>query len=203
MRICPQFGTGHLVSFCLCPRCERPVSIILAPTIGSERTLEWLLNVDETRIHDVALVSGWRIKETFPAPVTRSVPEHTPDDVAKLYRAARSAIARHEIEAAAFLLRRVVERLLLILDGGAAGTLSDRLAALAQAGRLSAILLPWAQELTVIVGGDADLATARDADVAAANEFVEMFLLNAFTTIGQFETRLSRAAAAPDLQPAE
>jgi hypothetical protein len=198
---CPQASTGNVVSFGLCQRCDRPVAVVLARGEHAQVDRKWFRKYEADEDHDLAQVSGWAIKEIFPSPIIRFVPEHTPSAIAALYRQAKSALGKEEFEAAGFLFRTIVERSLRILLGARSASLLQRIGALAEDGCIPVWLQHWAGELRIIAADGIPAGVdVQGHDVRAAAEFVEAFLLIVFTARTNFESRLSSYGPAAEAE---
>jgi hypothetical protein len=123
-------------------------------------------------------------------PMIRYAPEHTPGEIARLYRQARASLRRNEPVAAELLLENVIADALTVIDDVAAGSRLDRIDALVQSERLSRHFAEWARE----VDRDATRA-ARGALAMALGEFAEALLQALFTMPSRYAARLSRPQA--------
>jgi hypothetical protein len=180
----------RVVFFCTCPGCERPVSLLLKPGPNPTREADWFESYHARGRNDLITFSGWAVDEIVP-PMIRFAPEHTPGDIARLYRQARGSLRRNEPVAAELLLENVIADALTVIDGGAAGSRLDRIDALVQSERLPRQFADWARE----VDRDATHA-ARGASAMALGEFTEALLQALFTTPSRFAARLSRPQTA-------
>ncbi|MCZ7658415.1 MAG: hypothetical protein M5U07_11420 [Xanthobacteraceae bacterium] len=173
-----QPARKNIVSCCMCPRCELPVSVILIPTADTSTAHEWFLKNEAYGNHDLLRMSRWLIQEVIPTPAIKGAPEHTPTDIAKLNRQARRCMERGENEAARILFGKVLDRSFAALDEDGSGSRVERIGRLVEAGRLPRSLQDCAQELRGLDHDRLDLAPDELMTLAA---FAETFLLSAFT----------------------
>jgi hypothetical protein len=174
----------------MCPRCELPVSLVLCPEAGGVGPNWFVLEAGYGK-HDLIKASKWSIRAFFPTPTPKRVPEHVPIDIARIYQQAISCLLRREKEAAALLLRRSAEKALDKLNCIQTGSLSDRVNCLAREGRIANYFGQWASELHLL-STPSEIDDPKLDDLRATAEFVEAFVLSAFTLDGMFELRRSR-----------
>lgn len=182
--------------FTSCARCLEPSCHILAPAGASRVTKEWFATSQaRTNGTEILTASGWKISETFPKPLTYSAPESTPAEIARIYLQARSAHARKEFDGAAMLYRKTLETAVKNLDATATGSLDARIKALSKSDLIPKAVATWAHEIRGI-GNEAahDADEPAEEDVAAAAQFVEAFLLYAFTMPEKIATRMTKPA---------
>jgi hypothetical protein len=121
------------------------------------------------------------------------IPEHTPPDIARLYKQAHSAKAREERETAGFILGKVLEVSLKLMNPDIKGPLAGRIDKMAETGRIPDDVRKWAHEIR-IVRNDAvhEVDEPSASDIEEAAEFVEAFLTFVFTMPKKYELRASR-----------
>jgi hypothetical protein len=184
----------EVVAFCICRRCDMPVSVVLVPGVVGVHANR-LLGAEALADRDLLQASGWRVKEIFPHAVVKGAPEHTPPDIARLYRQARAAISRQEPETAKLLFRETIERAVRSLDPAVTGPLLERIDRFAEQGLIPPVIRAWAHELDLTDVSSQRVEKPGDPALAAMSEFAETLLLSAFTVAAKVAAR--RPAALP------
>lgn len=176
-----------------CPTCYKPSALTLHSAGKARVTSEWFGTSAAKGNVDLLAESGWSIFAHYPKAVTADVPEHTPADIARLYRQAQSAKARGERETAGFVFGKVLEISLKLIDPEVKGALATRIDKLAKTGRISDDVRKWAHEIR-IVRNDAvhEVDEPEESDIEEIAEFVEAFLTFVFTMPKKYELRASR-----------
>jgi hypothetical protein len=184
---------GLIYAFVVCPTCYLPAALGLFQGKSPKANADWFLTSDAKGSIDILVQSGWEVKTTFPEFREKEAPQHTPDDIARLYRQAASAQSRQENEAAGFLYGKTLEASIKRLAPSITGTLAQRIERLSQDGILSEDVRKWAHEIR-IVRNDAVHETDEPApqEIVAMAEFTEAFLLFVFTMRKKYEDRKSK-----------
>jgi hypothetical protein len=174
----------------------QPSIVTLVLSGDSKVTPDWFLTNAASENIDLVTQSKWLIGPKYPKASDTDVPEHTPPDIARLFKQAHSAKNRGERETAGFVFGKVLEVSLKTLDPAAGGTLASRIDTLAANQKLPAEVKQWAHEIR-IVRNDAvhEVTEPSEADIAEITEFVEAFLSFVFTMPKKYELRKSRQNA--------
>lgn len=180
-------------AFVTCPTCKMPAALVLIAGNDRKATADWFLTGSSQGNVDAAVASGWKVITSFPTFQEKEAPQHTPADIARLFKQAASAQQRQENEAAGFLFGKTLEASIKKLAPEVTGTLAQRIDRLAEAGDISADVRKWAHEIRII-RNDAVHETIEPPpeEIAAIAEFTEAFLLFVFTMRRKYEDRKSK-----------
>jgi hypothetical protein len=96
-------------AFVTCPTCKSPSALVLTPGRDRKATSDWFFTGSSKGSVDAAVASGWNVITSFPTFQEKGAPQHTPDDIARLFKQAASAQRRQENEAAGFLFGKTLE----------------------------------------------------------------------------------------------
>lgn len=184
---------GVVYAFVICPTCSLPAALQLTQGPNSKVTADWFMTSDAKGSIDAIVQSGWRVSATFPEFQEKQAPQHTPDDIARLYKQAGSAQSRQENEAAGFLFGKTLEASVKHLAPAISGTLAQRIDGLAQNGTIPEDVQKWAHEIRIVRNGAVHETSEPAAEeIAAMAEFTEAFLLFVFTMRKKYEDRRSK-----------
>ena len=125
-------------AFVTCPTCKMPAALVLIAGNDRKATADWFLTGSSQGNVDAAVASGWKVITSFPTFQEKEAPQHTPADIARLFKQAASAQQRQENEAAGFLFGKTLEASIKKLAPEVTGTLAQRIDRLAEAGDISA-----------------------------------------------------------------
>jgi uncharacterized protein DUF4145 len=183
---------GDVAVFSICPRCDKPVAAIIEPGRDREATAEWFRTGWRENV-DLLTFAKWEIRYLFPKLEQRQAPEHTPPDIARIYKQACSAQSRGELEAAAILFGKTLEVAIKQLDPDAKGTLKQRIDRMAQENQIPGDVVTWATEIRIVRNDAAhQLEEPNPEDVSEIGEFTDAFLMFVFTMPKKIATRKSR-----------
>lgn len=184
---------GMVYAFVTCPTCGHPASLVLIQGANVKATADWFMTGGTLANVDAVIASGWKVIASLPAYREKDAPEHTPDDIARLFKQAASAQSRQEFEAAGFLYGKTLEASIKKLAPDVIGTLSQRIDRLAEAAMLPEDVRKWAHEIRII-RNDAVHETVEPPpeEITAMGEFAEAFLLFMFTMRRKYEERKSK-----------
>jgi Domain of unknown function (DUF4145) len=181
--------------FAVCPRCDKPVAAVIEPGPDRTATAEWF-SAAWPENFDLLTYSNWEIRYLFPKLQQKQAPEHTPADIARIFKQACSAQSRGELEAAAILFGKTLEVAIKQLDPEAKGTLKQRIDQMAQKSKIPNDVVTWATEIRIVRNDAAhQLEEPNLQDVAEIQEFTEAFLMFVFTMPKKIATRNSRKAS--------
>jgi hypothetical protein len=170
-----------------------PAALLLSPGRDMKATADWFLTGNSKGNVDAAVESGWNVITSFPSYQEKEAPQHTPSDIARLFKQAASAQQRQENEAAGFLFGKTLEASIMKLAPDVTGTLAQRIDRLAQKGEISSDVRNWAHEIRIIRNGAVhEAAEPPSQEIAAIAEFTEAFLLFVFTMRRKYEDRQSK-----------
>lgn len=179
--------------FTTCPKCLFPTSVLLSKDVDAKATSEWFLQSAAKENIDVIEMSGWRLLLTFPTETSNRVPEHTPPDIARVFRQAKAMHRRNELDGAAILYGKVIDIATKAIDSSIVGGLAARIDKLAEAGKLPTEVRAWAHEIRIMRNDAAHTAEEpKKTDVDEIGEFAEAFLEYVFTLPTKFKNRQSR-----------
>jgi hypothetical protein len=183
-----------IYAFVVCPTCNLPAALVLTPGQHNRATATWFMSTSARGNVDAAVASGWDVRASFPTFQEKEAPQHTPGDIARLFKQATSAQRRQENEAAGFLFGKTLEASIKKLAPETTGTLAQRIDRLAETGDISADVRKWAHEIRII-RNDAVHETIEPPpeEIAAIAEFTEAFLLFVFTMRRKYEDRKSKS----------
>lgn len=187
---------GLVNAYTSCPRCSMPSCHELWAGPGARAAPQWFATgASRESTTEVLAASGWRIKETFPAPKLHAAPPETPPEVERIYLQAKSTHQRCELDAAAMLYRKVLETAIKGLAPAGKGSLDARIKELTKSDLIPEAVATWAHEIRGVGNDGAHEADApSEDDVAQAAEFVEAFLTYAFTMPAKIDSRKSKKA---------
>ena len=194
---------SSVTCFAFCPKCDQPVSLILEPGKNATAIGEWFMTSPATQNIDLLESSGWIIRSIYPPKSEREAPEHTPTEIARIFKQAQSAHRRDELEAAAFLYGKAIEASIKRLGPELKGSLAKRIDELVAKLALPESASKWAHEVR-IVRNDAvhEVSEPSNEDVNEIAEFTEAFLMFVFTMTTKYEKRKSRKESA-EARPAD
>jgi hypothetical protein len=186
---------GIVYAFVLCPTCRLPSALALSQGKSPTATADWFLTADAKGSIDILVKTGWEVATTFPEFREKEAPQHTPDDIARLYKQAASAQSRQENDAAGFLYGKTLEVAIKRLAPSTTGTLAQRIDRLSQDGIISEDVRKWAHEIR-LVRNDAvhEINEPVTDEITAMAEFTEAFLMFVFTMRKKYEDRKSKQA---------
>src|SRR5215216_1201445 len=95
-----QPGTGMPIIFCVCPRCNMPISALLRSGGRATVTEDWFYTHGTQKNVDLLSATGWEIHAIFPQITDKGAPEHCPPEVDRIFRQAVSTHLRAEFDAA-------------------------------------------------------------------------------------------------------
>jgi hypothetical protein len=126
----------------------------------------------------------------FPAPIKPEAPEHTPEPIAKAYRQGLGGLKRQEYEPCSMLMRKALDLTIKEISPTAKGALAARIKESLKAGRITADMAEWAQEIKDL-GNDAahDPVDVAKEDAEEITKFTELFLMYVFTLPGMLAER--------------
>jgi hypothetical protein len=141
--------------------------------------------------------SSFFLVKSYPAPAPSKCPDHTPDNLKRVFLQAANALKRGDPDASGAMSRKVVDVSTQVLLGEKAKAYSNiyqRIEALAANGALTADLKDWAHAVR-LAGADAahdlDPFTQEEADELL--DFAELYLIYVYSLPGRLKERRARA----------
>jgi len=152
---------------------------------------------------------GWKLVDVCPKPQIPQCPQHTPDDLKRIFLQAMNALRRGDADASGAMSRKVMDastqRLVATLLPEKNDELKNiyaRIEALAAARKLTPDLKDWAHQLRL---GGADAAHDIDAfkleEASELLDFAELYLTYVYTLPGRLKERRERSAQEKAKQP--
>jgi hypothetical protein len=186
-------GRNRVFVYTLCPACDKPSAFTLVHGGGAMVTEDWFFSGSVQKNTDILSDSGWTIAEFIPPQVEADAPDHTPPEISRALRQAKSAHRRRELDGAAMLYRKTLELAVKKLDPDGKGMLDARIKALSKSDMIPQAVAEWAHEIKGVgneAAHDAEEPSIEDVDASA--EFVEAFLTYAFTMPTKISNRKSK-----------
>lgn len=141
---------------------------------------------------------GWALLKSYPTPAPSRCPEHTPDNLKRLFLQAADANKRDAPDASGAMSRKVIDnstQLLLKDEAKKYGTIYARIEALKNKGTLTPELAAWAHEVR-LGGNDAahDLEPFTPEEAGELLDFAELYLIYVYTLPERLKLRRAKAA---------
>lgn len=141
---------------------------------------------------------GFPLLHTYPKPAPPRCPEHTPDNLKRLFLQAVDASKRDAPDASGAMSRKVIDnstQMLLKGEEKKLGTIYGRIEALKGNGTLTPELAEWAHEVR-LGGNDAahDLEPFTPEEAGELLDFVELYLIYVYTLPERLKLRRAKAA---------
>ena len=148
---------------------------------------------------------GWILANVYPSPSPSKCPEHTPDNLKRIFVQAANALKRGDPDASGAMSWKVVDVSTQTLLGEKSKdyvNIYQRIEALAAKGALTSDLKDWAH--AVRLGGadaahDLDPFTQEEADELL--DFAELYLIYVYSLPGRLTERRARAEAEKAKKP--
>ena len=191
-------GAQQVRAVMTCAGCQELVVGIFANPAGSRFATPMEVPGDPRQFK-------WVLMNTYPTPAPSRCPDHTPDNLKRVFLQAANALKRGDPDASGAMSRKVVDVSTQVLLGEKAktyGNIYQRIEALAANGALTGDLKNWAHE--VRLGGadaahDLDPFTQEEADELL--DFAELYLIYVYSLPGPLTERRARAEAEKAKKP--
>jgi hypothetical protein len=180
-----------IIVACDCPTDGLPTALILYDGPDATVTSDWFLRGQAEANADLLAESGWSVMRKFPEANEPQAPDHTPENIARIFIKAKSAQRRGDRDSAAFLYRKAIEVAVKDLDTAERkGTLQARIDALAAKDTVPRQVGEWAHEVRIIANEAVhEEEEPTEEEVQQIAEFAEAFLQYVFTMAEKYRRR--------------
>lgn len=139
---------------------------------------------------DIESNNYYKITAEYPREIEKSTPEYLPENIAKFYNQAMSALRRNDYDSSAMMSRKVLEVSVKNIHPDGKGSLYKRIETLANEGLITSDLKDWAH----LIREDGNESAHEEVPVTqkfaeSILSFTELFLLYIFTMPGMVSNR--------------